>query len=377
MRRSLIVSFLASIAFINASGQTPVSVSRLAGRPPTTPGGDVRTAGVVAGNNPWLLAADLSIKPLAGGGGFSEQWLLSAAKVVYDLPLDGDVLGGAHFPIMANLADILPNLGEGSKKDSLDAAIQSLVTSSDGINVGVYPFWPLTNKLFGVRATVFTGISAKWNEFNDTTANTKQTLLTGRFSGGLEFSIGDETDGKKPLTVSLSAVHSRFGADAYQAVFKERRSTLNSAELTAILPIQTGVGILFEGIGVEQKKPAFRLGLLMAGGKKSPAETETSRQTPTVACANGCKVTVKTAGNLPADAHITTDPTPDVLSINPQDCVLRQDGSTCTFTVRSGKSITLKSTGGGVLFTGNGCNGGTCQVTASDAISITVTKSTP
>ena len=376
MRRSLIVSFLASIAFINASGQTPVSVSRLAGRPPTKPGEKV-PAGMPAGNNPWLLAADLSIKPLAGGGGFSEQWLLSAAKVVYDLPLDGDVLGGAHFPIMANLADILPNLGEGSKKDSLDAAIQSLVTSSDGINVGVYPFWPLTNKLFGVRATVFTGISAKWNEFNDTTANTKQTLLTGRFSGGLEFSIGDETDGKKPLTVSLSAVHSRFGADAYQAVFKERRSTLNSAELTAILPIQTGVGILFEGIGVEQKKPAFRLGLLMAGGKKSPAETETSRQTPTVACANGCKVTVKTAGNLPADAHITTDPTPDVLSINPQDCVLRQDGSTCTFTVRSGKSITLKSTGGGVLFTGNGCNGGTCQVTASDAISITVTKSTP
>lgn len=368
--RLVIAGVLVVSAVASVSAQTPVSLSSLNGqRASSETDGGKRPQGIVAGNNPWLLAGEVSLRPLAGGNDFNEQWLFSSAKIVHEIPFSGRLLGGVHVPVMANLADVVANLGNGTKQDSLDAAVQALTTSADGLNVGVFPYWPLGKQASDLRPTLFAGIAAKMNsvplgEEKEEENQDAQTLLSGRFLTGIELAVGQPTDGEKPLTLSLAGVLSTFSAEAYENIFHERRSKLMSVEFTAILPLRTGMGVLFEGVGVEKRKPSFRLGLLIAAGKAGDNQEEAVTPSTAATCTLTCMIQIIARGKFTAPVTVTVTQNSAPVVSAPSKCIFGPNTSdTCTFSAKPGSPVEVKSTGGKLVRDKQECPDHTCSFT--------------
>jgi hypothetical protein len=376
MMRTL-TAWLLLLAICSESwGQTPSALATLSSTGSTQQvTGDLRSEqGLLAGNNPWLLAGEVSLKPLAGDGAFSEQWLLSSTKLVYQIPLEGTILGGAQFPVMANFADLVANLGTGTKADSLNAAAQALATGADGLNVGVFPYWPLARAEANLRTTLFAGVAAKLNSYPLGEEEGTQSLLAGRFSGGIEFALGQLTGGSKPLTITLAGVLSKFSATAYEKIFDERRSSLMSAEFTAILPLRTGAGVLFEGVGIESRRPAFRLGMVLAGGGKAPQEAASPSRQDAGACSPNCIITIRAASGLNSSATVTVIQDDAAVTATTGPCNLTEAGQTCVFPVKPKQPAEIKLTGTNVTLGGSGCNELKCTLIPSGNATVTVSS---
>jgi hypothetical protein len=245
-----------------SKAQTASSLSNLAGENPSAASS---TKAEISGNNPWIAGAQLGYK-FAGEGDFTDN-LLVAGTVMYKIPLIPDTPTSWNLPVFTNIASLAADAAAGkSKKDSLEAAGNALLSSAQGIFVRLAPYRVL-RAATNTRTTFFSSIGGKVNSLaaKDTSAG-KQELLQGRISAGLELALGAVTadTASRPLTISVAAVRSYFSGTTYKKIFGGRRTMIPSGEMTVILPVQTGTAVLAEAVMAKGFRPAIRLGLLIA-----------------------------------------------------------------------------------------------------------------
>jgi hypothetical protein len=241
--RYLLISL--SIVPAGLTAQTPASTINVAGPPP---------AAGLAANNPWM-GAQVGYK--FGNGGDFENSLLVTARLLYKIE---SPLPRLQLPVMGNISDIRPR--EVSETGETWGEVQSLLISAEGINLGIFPYFPLHSTDL-LLLTLHGGTSWKVNAYGSPVGETEY-LHQARISGGIELGVGRRADGRLPLTVSIAPVMSFFSADVYEGVFGERRRGLAHLEVTGIVPIGLGVGVLMEGLISSRSTSGFRAGIVLA-----------------------------------------------------------------------------------------------------------------
>ena len=86
-----------------------------------------------------------------------------------------------------------------------------------------------------------------------------------RLAAGFEMAIGVVGDASRPLTISVTPVITTFDPNEYEKVFNERKSTLTTLEVVAVLPIAARTGVLFEYVRGDVN--SFRAGVIVVGEK--------------------------------------------------------------------------------------------------------------
>jgi len=220
-------------------------------------------AGGVAANNPWL-GAQVGYK-FGGTDSFSDN-LLVGAKFLYDpLGTNKDSSGddrGWHLPVMGNISDLTANASAAaSPSDQLDHQAQQLISSAQGLNVGVYPYLVISRSQV-VRVTAHSLIGWKLSSLR-TPGGETVLFNQGRVAAGLEVAIGQLNEaGRLPITFSVTPVITFLSADKYEQVFGTRKSAIGSVELTGVMPVGSGFGLLFEGILSGGDRGSFRSGMV-------------------------------------------------------------------------------------------------------------------
>jgi hypothetical protein len=164
-------------------------------------------------------------------------------------------------PIVGNVAK--PSSG-GDGAEELELKAQELLTSSEGIYVGVAPYFerPLNRaKTYALR--LVGAALARTNAVKDRTADTTFYLTHSRFSVGALLAIGGFDVGTGVLSAEFSTL--RVNPDKYELAFGERKRRLSSIELVLIVPIADNVGILGQAV-LDQTGPrdnAWRLGVVL------------------------------------------------------------------------------------------------------------------
>lgn len=309
-----LIAFVAVVVLATpVLGQTASGTVSLANQ--STRGDPGRKIAGVPADNPWVLGTQLAAR-FAGEGEFTSS-LLVGTQFIYDLPFNrtratsprptrsgtapgtapsrGPLLTNLHLPVAANLGAVLGGLADENRAEQLAKATSALLSEAQGITFGLHPYGSLRGTR-NMHWTLFGEAGAKVNSLPPLdSADSKVELIQGRFSAGLETRIGDTTNTARPLTLSAALVGSVFSGRNYERAFGEDRSSIIAAEFTAILPLQTGTGILAEAVVANGFRPAIRFGVLLtpargasgdAGGRDLDGgtlrtTTPTSPQTPT------------------------------------------------------------------------------------------------
>jgi hypothetical protein len=265
------------------------------------------SAQAVAANNPWFGA---QIAHRFGTDGEFESNLLAAGQFMYEIKFKvPDGTGGAvtdptdptaaanrppappspnpkvpflrkfHLPVVSNFGG---DIGPDSGKDAIDQHVKELLASASGVTAGLFPYYEATHSdnlmltlhgLFAWRYNSFKPLAASSGTGDDAKEDADADLvpLHQVKSGiGLEAVIGDRSDGKGGLTVSVTPVLTWFtDKAAYKSVFGEERSHLGGVEVVGIIPVSDkGVGVVLEGVAAQGGKRSFRAGLMIVGKPK-------------------------------------------------------------------------------------------------------------
>jgi hypothetical protein len=257
-----------------------MAVARSAGKSPA----DVKEAGDTAAkaeeekaratNNPWF-GAQLA-QTFGKSTGF-ETNIVATGQFVYDVPFDRKspapsptpFLEKFHLPVLSNFGG---EIGEGAKKEDIQAKTAELLSGGSGLTAGLYPYYVMkqnNNFIF----TFHGQLSWKFNSFAPLTAEPSTAsdaipihqLKTG---AGFEMLIGDNTDGAAGVSFSVTFLYTKFMDPAsYEKVFGETKTGLAGADTVFIFPVSKGVGLIFEGVAAGANKSSFRVGLILAAQK--------------------------------------------------------------------------------------------------------------
>ncbi len=233
--------------FLKANAQTPTAMVNNKGN----------VSKALAAKNPWL-GGEVGYK-FGGSGEFADN-LIASARVMYEIEFDSKKFA---LPVMGNLSQLRDNLSENLTIDEKESArIQDILTSTQGLNIGLYPYRMIVEKQY-FSLLAHGAIVYKLNSFKDMQEN-PMYFQQGRFSLGIEAYIGkfDTNNGKYPLTISVAPVATFFNSNDYKAIFGIERSLLISLEVTSVVPIGKGVGFLLEGVFSD--KSVVRTGLLFS-----------------------------------------------------------------------------------------------------------------
>ena len=238
-----------------------------------------------------LPTADVPVRPVrkdtappgtAAAGGVDPFKIWVGATVAYNFATSGpaaDKLGvaarvtlntwrptgklGRWFavPIVGNVAK--PSSGDDGA-DAIKLKAQELLTSSEGIYVGVAPYFERSLNSAGTYTLRLVAAAlARTNALKDRSADTTFYLTHGRYSVGAFLALGGFDVGTGVLSVEFATV--RVDPDKYELAFGERKRTLQSVETVLIVPIADNVGILGQAV-LDQTAPrenAWRLGVVL------------------------------------------------------------------------------------------------------------------
>jgi hypothetical protein len=124
-----------------------------------------------------------------------------------------------------------------NNQDKINSTLTEIANSSQGINIGLNPYFEVFKKNNGFTMTINALAAAKINAFKTDTDELKY-LLQGRFSLGTDLTIGESY----PLTFSFAPVYTVFNSNDYLNIFGEEKSNLLSFDSSIIIPIGKGVG---------------------------------------------------------------------------------------------------------------------------------------
>ena len=251
MKNLTTLCLILSIAhFVN--GQTAFSVLNSGSRS--------NVAGGLAANNPWVGA---QVGYLFGDSKEFADNLLVSGRILYEIDLNSDKF---KLPVVGNISNIIKSkvgFEAGESKDKLDSEVKGLMTSNQGLHVGLYPYYLIKkSETFSLIAHGVAGW--KLNGLQDTVNNKVTYLNQGRFSAGVEFGIGRSNAEKIPLTISITPTFTIFDKNEYKGVFGVEKSTISTLELTCVVPLKKGIGVMFEDIVPLSKgmSNVFRVGLI-------------------------------------------------------------------------------------------------------------------
>jgi hypothetical protein len=150
-------------------------------------------------------------------------------------------------------------------EESTEINLQEVAYSSQGITFGINPYLELlTPSNSSVGLTLNCLLSAKINAFelDSLSSNPGETeyLLQGRFGLGFDFVIGTDY----PLTISFSPILSVFDQESYMEIFHESKSSIVTYDASAILPINSGVGVLLDTSFGQDPGFTWKLGIIFA-----------------------------------------------------------------------------------------------------------------
>lgn len=257
------LQFAASVCLILASpagagAQTPFSTSTVA---KASTEGDVTAAAASAANS-WL-GAQLGYKFGQNSDELGDNLLVSAS-VIYEIPLESG--RKFHLPVVSNFAHLVASPA-GENKDAVDEdKLKELLFATSGVRAGVYPYGEVTRlSKTDFKFIIHGEASWKLNGFKNDETEDVSYLNQLRLAGGVEIAIGKTDQGSKPLTLSVTPVHTRFDPKEYEKAFTTRKSSLTSLEVVAVVPVSARTGVLFEYVGGEVS--SFRAGLIVATEK--------------------------------------------------------------------------------------------------------------
>jgi hypothetical protein len=127
---------------------------------------------------------------------------------------------------------------------------------------GVYPYWRFYKQSL-VSPTVYAGIVPFKVSFVKAADGSTQSLYHGDLSIGAEAAIGRK-DGRSLLTVSVSGQYALpYDEGAFSTAFPNDGFHRWSAEVSAVLPIGDGLGLLVSGVFPQDADPGFSAGVLL------------------------------------------------------------------------------------------------------------------
>jgi hypothetical protein len=162
---------------------------------------------------------------------------------------------------MGNISKLKESISNATSQDELKSAVQEITMSTSGVNVGLYPYWVLSETKY-FSFTLHGAAVYKLNSFQVASKDV-QYLNQGRFSLGFEMGIGGKAaNGRNPMTLSVAPATTVFSKTAYSTVFSENKSSISSLEITGVVPVGRGFGLLLES--VVSKTSIFRAGILIS-----------------------------------------------------------------------------------------------------------------
>jgi hypothetical protein len=187
--------------------------------------------------------------------------LLVSAAVIYMIPLSNRKL---VLPVISNFANLFSSAE--ADAEGREDALRELMLASSGIRAGLHPY----RKIESLSTSDFSFIAhgeASWklNAFKVEGADSTNYLNQLRLGAGIEVAIGEVNNDQKPLTLSVTPVHTRFSAQEYAKVFGSSRESVNSLEVVAVVPVSARTGVLFEYVDGDVR--SFRAGIVLAAAK--------------------------------------------------------------------------------------------------------------
>ncbi len=174
----------------------------------------------------------------------------------------GKFVSNKHFklPLVGNIAKI----GAVTDTTNLDKNIRQIAQSAQGISIGLAPTYIFNpDNSDGDFFRGWASASYKVNSFQGTGKDKANVTLNQlRISAGIEFEGWVFSGSKRPMHIGLEGFYSQFDADKYKEIFKESKSSIMSANLSIIFPINANMGFLILGTYSENTHPVYSGGLI-------------------------------------------------------------------------------------------------------------------
>ena len=240
----------------SAAAQTPHAVAAVGEKKET---GKVEVAAASAANS-WI-GAQLGYKFGDNSKELGDNLLVSAS-LIYEIPM----VTGRKFvvPVISNFSHLVADPNAASADEKNEDKLRELMLASSGVRAGVYPYRKI--KITDDFELVVHGeASWKLNAFKQENVDALDYLNQFRIGGGVELAVGKVDADHKPLTLSVTPIHTRFAADEYAKIFGESRSYRTALEVVAVVPVSGRTGVLFEY--VTGTVSSFRAALIVAAKK--------------------------------------------------------------------------------------------------------------
>lgn len=212
----------------------------------------------MSAKNPWI-GGQIGYRFAKSNAEFADNFS-PAARILQDLDLGTKSF---QMPIMGNFGQLRDNSSDSVLSDqSKQARYADLVSSTQGINVGLHPYYTLKADTF-FSSIIHGSLEYRLNSFKDTVQSVAY-LHQAKVRLGVEVHLGKYSTekGRYPLTFDISPTISFFDSRIYRSIFRDNESTAVALELTGIVPIGKGLGFLIEGIISKQNQ--LRIGFIFA-----------------------------------------------------------------------------------------------------------------
>jgi hypothetical protein len=175
----------------------------------------------------------------------------------------------ADYGVIGNVSDFISK----TDKEDGDKDLQKLVLSVTGLNIGMYGEWffkPKSGSKTRSACSFFAGTGYRLNTYKYVTADSitvnlsqSKTSLGFQFEG-LDFFEEDPSNlNASKLNLSIEASLYLFDPKRYQKIFNEKKSTLVSVEVGAIVPIKNKIGFFVSGTFAPNVTGVFLAGLIV------------------------------------------------------------------------------------------------------------------
>lgn len=254
MNRTSLVAAIASLSLTGvARSQSPMALRNVGGDAPNAAAGKA-----VGANNPWF-GSQVGYR-FGESDEFSSN-LLIAGQLVYPINLGASKV---KLPVIGNIGGAFAEgkvATEGAQKSE---KLEKLLQSNTGATIGVYPYRAIELSSILVL-TVHAQASWKGNMLKTRADSTKSELVSqAKFGAGLEMLLGDRSNNSAPLSLSVTPTWLSFSRDQMKRVVGLDEPSISGVESVLILPLRTGLGVVFESVIASKSKPALRIGIVLA-----------------------------------------------------------------------------------------------------------------
>lgn len=261
---SRLVALVVAVLAVPAVAQTPMATVSVSSQAAAARGSGTDTNKVavrtVSPVNSWLSGQIAYRFP--GAGDAADSFVVSARALYWlDQVDEAGTSTGWGLPVMGNLS----GLSASTPAEEIDRRVQEVASSAQGMYAGVYPYWRLYKQAV-VSPTLYAGIVPFKLNFVKAADGSTQSLYHGDVSLGVESAIGKK-DGRSQLTVSVSGTYALpYDKSAFRTAFPNDELHRWSAEVTAVLPVGDGLGLLVEGVFPQHADPGFRAAFILSTG---------------------------------------------------------------------------------------------------------------